>query len=560
MTHQHRSVIQPTLRRRELLALVAGVPLANLAGCNWQARNISGELLNPDFTVMHRLRDQWRPPKPSGDPVRHQVVIVGGGIAGLSAAWQLKQNGIDDFVVLELDAQVGGTARSGQHGNFRFPWGAHYVPVPMKDNDRLVKLFQEMGVIIGEDAQGEPIAAESVLCRDPQERVFVADDWVYGLYPSHSPSDEDRRQLEAFRNAMRQLAHTRDDQGRRLFAIPMSAGSDNDTVRELDRHSMAAWMNSQGYTSPLLRWLVDYGCRDDYGLTAEQTSAWAGVFYFASRLRNGAKETQEVMTWPEGNGRIVRFLGEQLRSHIRLRQVVTAITQDVQQARVTVFDAEQSITDELIADQVIFAAPQFIAPRLIPDFESTGRDVASFRYGGWVVANVMLHDRPRPSQVAMCWDNVIADGPSLGYVTSTHQKGIDHGPTVLTWYRPLTDDDPRISRSELMRLTWEDWVTVIVSDLSRPHPDIESLIDRIDVMRWGHAMIQPRPGFLFGGERERASESLGRIHFGASDLSGIALMEEAFDRGTRAADKAIAALRHDAPKRARFDQPSRTNA
>ena len=26
----------------------------------------------------------------------------------------------------------------------------------------------------------------------------------------------------------------------------------------------------------------DYGCRDDYGLTIDHTSAWAGLFYFAA--------------------------------------------------------------------------------------------------------------------------------------------------------------------------------------------------------------------------------------------------------------------------------------
>ena len=135
----------------------------------------------------------------------------------------------------------------------------------------------------------------------------------------------------------------------------------------------------------------------------------------------------------------------------------------------------------------------------------------------------------------MCWDNVIHKSRSLGYVTSTHQTGLDHGPTVITWYHPMLDDDPRVSRAELMRLDWKDWATVIVSDLAKAHPDLSSLIERIDVMRWGHAMIQPRVGFVWGGEREKAAESFGRVHFAGTDLSGVALMEEAFDRGVRAA-------------------------
>jgi hypothetical protein len=55
-------------------------------------------------------------------------------------------------------------------------------------------------------------------------------------------------------------------------------------------------------------------------------------------------------------------------------------------------------------------------------------------------------------------------------------------------------------------------------------------------MRWGHAMIRAVPGFLWGGARQRASEPYRGIAFAHSDLSGLPLFEEAFDRGTRAAE------------------------
>jgi hypothetical protein len=90
-----------------------------------------------------------------------------------------------------------------------------------------------------------------------------------------------------------------------------------------------------------------------------------------------------------------------------------------------------------------------------------------------------------------------------------------------------------------MRLKWSDWAAVVVADLAKAHPDIERLIDRIDVMRWGHAMIQPRVGFVWSQPRLAASESLGRIHFAGTDLSGVALLEEAFERGRKAAEKCL---------------------
>jgi hypothetical protein len=499
-----------------------------------------GELLNPDFSIPHRLRDGWRPPEPSGPALRHRTVVIGGGVAGLSAAWQLQQSGADDFVVLELGRRAGGTSLPGDLAGFQFPWGAHYVPVPMRENRRLIELFVQMGVIIGQEADGEPLVDESVLCREPEERVFAEGQWIYGLYPASGADDADREQLLRFQNSMMSWASRRDAAGRRMFAIPMSTGSDGQEVRALDRLSMDAWMSSQGFTSERLLWLVDYACRDDYGLTIRQTSAWAALFYFASRLREGQAESQSVMTWPEGNGRITRFLANRCGERLKGSHAVTMIRNlDEGGVLVRVFDIQAARTIDYVAANVVFAAPQFLAPHTIADWAADGRSLKSFRYGGWVVANVHLVDRPAESRVGMCWDNVIADSRSLGYVTSTHQTGRDHGPTVLTWYLPMLDEDPRVSRAELMRLGWSDWASVIVSDLQKAHPDIASLIARIDVMRWGHAMIQPRVGFVWGPEREWAGRSIGRIHFAGTDLSGVALMEEAFDRGVRAADRCL---------------------
>ena len=63
------------------------------------------------------------------------------------------------------------------------------------------------------------------------------------------------------------------------------------------------------------------------------------------------------------------------------------------------------------------------------------------------------------------------------------------------------------------------------------HPDLRTHLRRVDVCRWGHAMIQPRVGFVSSGARRRAAEPMGPIHFAHSDLSGVALFEEAHYHG-----------------------------
>jgi len=46
-------------------------------------------------------------------------------------------------------------------------------------------------------------------------------------------------------------------------------------------------------------------------------------------------------------------------------------------------------------------------------------------------------------------------------------------------------------------------------------------------MRWGHAMVRPVPGSIFGPERARRAAMLGPLVFAHTDLSSMALFEEA---------------------------------
>src|SRR5262249_60300592 len=82
--------------------------------------------------------------------------------------------------------------------------------------------------------------------------------------------------------------------------------------------SFRDWAGRRGFTSPRLLWLLDYACRDDYGTTLDGTSAWAGVFYFASRATRSAAESRPLMTWPQGNGRLVAHLWRRVADRARL--------------------------------------------------------------------------------------------------------------------------------------------------------------------------------------------------------------------------------------------------
>lgn len=63
------------------------------------------------------------------------VVVVGGGLAGLSAAWRLRHW---DVEVLESAHRVGGRIRSERRGQYWLNWGGHMFAGPGSATDRLL--------------------------------------------------------------------------------------------------------------------------------------------------------------------------------------------------------------------------------------------------------------------------------------------------------------------------------------------------------------------------------------------------------------------------------------
>jgi protoporphyrinogen oxidase len=526
------------MHRREALAVLLGAPLAASACRHLPRRTIAGSIRGGAHDVGHRLRGATVE-QASGAPRRVGVVIVGAGPAGLSAAWRLERLGHHDFVIFELEAQAGGTSAFGTDGVCAYPWGAHYVPVPGPENRALVALLGEMGAVT---AGPPPEGVEGQLVRQPEERLFVKGRWHEGLFPHALASPEDVRQVRRFTAETSALAGLRDGRGRRAFTLPVGLCSEDADLTRLDRLSAGEWLRDRGYTSDLLRWYVDYACRDDYGLGVDQTSAWAMLFYFASRVTGPEKESAPLLTWPEGNGRIVRHLANVAGTRLRLGQLATDVVPDDAGVDVSVLDTRSGVLGRYRADAVILAIPQFVAARVLRSYrDAMPSHVAAFSYGSWLVANVHLSARPASPGFPFAWDNVLFDSPSLGYVVATHQTLRDLGPSVWTYYQPLIDADPGEARRKLLGLEHREICDAVVADLARAHRGLEEVIERIDVWRWGHAMVRPVPGFLWGEARAKAREPRGRVFFAHSDLSGLALFEEAQYHGIIAAE---AVLRH----------------
>jgi hypothetical protein len=208
--------------------------------------------------------------------------------------------------------------------------------------------------------------------------------------------------------------------------------------------------------------------------------------------------------------------------------------------------AYQAATGEAVgfqARRVIFAVALHVANHVIPSlWQSRPEGLNDFIQSPWLVANLTLRRRPEERGFPLAWDNVLRDSPSLGYVVASHQAMKDHGPAVFTYYYPFTGPDVREARAKLMAMDWKACATLVVEDLKKAHPDIEACIARLDVMRRGHAMVRPRPGLCWGVALQQAREPVDGIHFAHTDLSGLALFEEAQDHGLRAAEEVLASL------------------
>ncbi|MBI5068099.1 MAG: FAD-dependent oxidoreductase [Deltaproteobacteria bacterium] len=499
-----------------------------------------GTVAGADDGLGHRLR-QAAGPEPARSS-RAEVVVVGGGLAGLSAAWRLSRAGLEDYRVLELGAAPGGTSVGGTGPVTAFPWGAHYLPCPQPHARAVELLAEELGAA-RRGSDGRLVFDEAQLCRAPQERVFVGDRWYEGLYPRAGATARDREELELFQAEVRRLCALRDARGRRAFAVPMAHGSDDADLTALDRISMAEWLETRGLRGERIRWFVEYGCRDDYGLGLADTSAWAALHYHASRTDDGGPD--DLLTWPEGNARIVAHLARRAGPRLATGALVTSVRPLARGAEVVVAPAGGGPAERITAGQVVLAVPRTVAARLLPH-PRLQAEARAFEAGAWLVANLGLRRRPRSRGFPEAWDNVLHGSRSLGYVVATHQVDRHGGPpgaTVWTWYLSLTARDAGEAHRWLLGLSWREAAELVVADLRRAHPDIEQCIERLDVWRWGHAMIRPRPGFVFGPLRRGAAEPLGDVHFAHTDLSGLPLAEEAQWHGIRAAEEILARRR-----------------
>ncbi len=524
---------QGALNRRELLALSA-----LLVGCDGPRPAVEGGWVGASVDRGHRLRNEL-PARSTGSSRRTQVLIVGGGVAGLGCARALAQAGIDEVALLELEDQPGGNSRghtmAAGSQTMGCPLGAHYLPLPGRDAPEVYQLLEELGLV--RQLLGRAVYDERHLCHSPQERLFYQGQWVDGLLPP--AKDEATRQ--AYLRFANEVNSTQKSLG---FSMPTHRAPWTAAHAALDAQTFAAWLDQRDLHNVQLRWYLDYCCRDDYGAGVAEVSAWAGLHYFASRHGfhpPGADtaEREAVLTWPEGNAWLTRRMADTLQGRIHTGRTVLRVEPGRHEVEVQAWNEKTQASERWIAQQVVLATPLFIANKLtggaLPVLQAAATQV---QYAPWLVTNLQLR-APLLQRLGapLSWDNVVYGSPALGYVDAMHQSLVPvTGPTVLSAYWAL----PRAQRPDLLKQDWRTWLQRVLADLLPVHPDLPEQLQRADLMRWGHAMSIPLPGVRSSSALAALQEPQGRLLFAHADLSGYSVFEEAYTQGTRAAAQAVA--------------------
>jgi len=505
-----------------------------------RATSYSGDLIESSGRG-HTLRQALKQ-----TPIHFQkqpVLIVGAGMTGLITGYYLKLNGFTNFKILELNSQPGGNSQYGENAVSKFPWGAHYVPLPNKENKDLVEFLKGLGLADKNTKTNTVEFKDEYLCQDPQERLLIKGDWQESLLPGKNILEKDHSQLARFHKIVEEFKYKKGRDGKFAFSIPVMHSSQDAEFLNLDSITFDQFLINEKLDSSVVRWYLNYCVLDDYGMGLETVSAWAGLHYFCSRRPVDDYDEHKILTWPEGNGWILDKLQSSIKDHIEMNQAVLSIkTESKNSVLTSVYNFESKNVTEIECEKLVFSAPQFLLPYLMKDSKSKF-GVTADDYYSWLVANVTVR-MTREQLNELHWDNVQFQSNSLGYVHARHQSLRSHidTKTVLTLYWPLFDKSMTASevRKKIANMKWQDWAPRVEAEFESMHPGIASSIEKMDIKIYGHAMIGPRVGRMKQVLSQSTKSISDNIYYAHTDNSGMSLFEEAHYWGLKTAKDILA--------------------
>lgn len=442
------------------------------------------------------------------------VVIVGAGIAGLTAAWRLREH---DIVLLEANELVGGRIRSERRGPYWLNWGGHvYDGGPASATQRLLREtgFESRpvpGNLAGLSMNGKlllsgrvetfpfriPMAwrdRASLIRAGAKVRLAVA---RYARLSKRRPGeDEDTRQQRVY-----------DFMNDRSFA---------DFIGQLPEDAEALFKPTVTRSSAEMH----------------QISAGAGVGYFNLVWNIGAGLSHSIVGGPSTlTDGIAQALGERVRLGAQVEEVLH------KKDSVVVRYRQHGVEREVRARCVVLATSASVSRRVAVDLDEDIRQALSrIEYGPFVSAAFLTNETDRQP-----WDDTYAVAtPKRSFNVVLNMSNNVHG---YASERQPGSSFMAFSPAGLARdLLEQDDDTILktyIEDLDEVLPGTASHIVEAEVARWPEASPYCFPG------RSKLQPTLtrrgGRVML-AGDYLGTQYTESAVHTGFAAAEAAAAVL------------------
>jgi oxygen-dependent protoporphyrinogen oxidase len=431
----------------------------------------------------------------------HDVVIVGGGIAGLSAAWRLRHR---DVLLLEAGDRLGGRMRSDACGEYWLNYGAHLFPAPGSLVDSMARDCRLETVPVTGGMMGLAVGSKQVT----SGRVET--------YPFRLPLPA-RDRIAFIRAGVR---------------IQRTVARYHRLERRYDFEDDRTFGEFLGALPPEAHEI--FSCAA-HRATAEldELSAGCGIGLFA--LVWGGKGSLIARNLVGGSGRLPEALGRALGARARTHARVDSIAPD---------DAELVLRaggEEVRARQVIVAAQApYAAPLVAPVAERAADALARLTYGAFLSVAVETCET-----AAMPYDDVYAMAtPGRVFDMFTNQA---HALRAGGPRRPggsLMLFAGARAAAALMREPDDVIAERFLADLHALYPQTRGVIAGATVQRWPLGNVYARPG---RGRLQPALEGAlgahGNLHLAGDYFAELGNMEAAAQTGLAAAERVDARIR-----------------
>jgi monoamine oxidase len=470
-----------TKSRRDFLRFVLAGSVA--AGCPFDLKLLADaeapvpQVDGDHFDICHKIRDGEKFISPPVNK-RYDIIIVGGGISGLSSAYFLRD---ENFLLLEKEPHWGGNAYKEEYQGQGFATGSAYDFVGLES----AQIAKEIGL--------EQLPVDS---HDP---TIVNGKWVANIW--REGTDElpfPQKVRDAFKS----------------FRKKMLAIDYEKHVDELDSQPLTKYL--QGMPPEIIRWWDGYGL-SNWGAKAADTSSYVALDDFHYFAADDAKDDR--ITLPGGNGAISEKLAAVLLEKHKDQMLTGAATVSVEQqannVRVTYF--HEGRLHSVSAHLVIMAAPKMIASRITSGISPDQRDaMQSIRYAPYPVIN-LIFDRAVYNRAYDTWcpGNTFTDFTVADW-TIRNQPGYTQKNNILTFYTPLAEAD------RYKQLTADGCKKIalnVLRDFKKLLPEFNVDPIEIHMYRRGHPMFMATPG-NFTKTIPAARHPLERIFFANTDSEG----------------------------------------